>query len=283
MLIQRVLTAAVGIPIIVALILLGGAIYAIVAAIILTLGALEFYAATDPETAVTDPAHPRLRRAAPSMFGQRLPAFAGCVAIVLLVSAAYEGLDELTGAFVFSIAAIFFILILQGDPQSGLRDWLWVVSAVAYIGFMGAHLVLLRDLDDDGDWVFVAVFATFAADTGAYFVGRVIGRHYIAPAISPGKTLEGSIASLLVGFPAVFVVTWITGLDVDELELVPLAILLPLVAIVGDLAESLIKRGSGIKDSSELVPGHGGFLDRLDSILFTVPLVFYYVTWVISQ
>jgi phosphatidate cytidylyltransferase len=282
MLLQRVLTAIVGIPIIVGLVLLGGVLYAAVVAAILILGTLEFYAATDPETAVTSPAHPRLRRAAPSMLGQRLPAFAGCAAVVLLVAAAYEGLDELTGALALSIAVVFLLLILQGDPQAGLRDWLWIVAGVAYIGFLGAHLVLLRDLDDDGDWVFVAVFSTFAADTGAYFVGRAFGRRHIAPAISPGKTLEGSIACVVIGFPAVFLVVWLTGLDVDELELVPLALLLPLVAIAGDLAESLIKRGAGIKDASELVPGHGGFLDRLDSILFVVPLVFYYVTWVIA-
>jgi len=282
MLIQRVLTAAVGIPIIVAVTLLGGLLFAVVAAVILMLGVLEFYAATDPETATTSPSHPRLRRAAPSMFGQRLPGFAGCAAVALLVAAAYEGLDELTGALVLSIAGVFLLLLLQGNPQTGLRDWLWAISGVAYVGFLGAHLVLLRDLDDDGDWVFVAVFSTFAADTGAYFVGRVLGRRHIALAISPGKTLEGSIACVVVGFPAVFLVTWVTGVDVDELELVPLALSLPLIAIVGDLAESLIKRGTGIKDSSDLVPGHGGFLDRLDSILFTVPLVFYYVIWVIA-
>ena len=66
--------------------------------------------------------------------------------------------------------------MLQGDAQTGLRDWLWVIGGVAYIGFLGAHLVLLRDIDDDGDWVLVAVFATFAADTAAYFIGRAFGR-----------------------------------------------------------------------------------------------------------
>ncbi len=247
MLFQRIVTALVGIPVIMALVLIGGGVYAIAAAIILVLANLEFYAATDPETAATSPAHPRLRRSAPSLFGQRTPAFAGCAAVLLLV---------------------------------GLRDWLWVTGGVTYIGFLGGHLVLLRDLDDDGDWVFVAVFATFAADTAAYFAGRAFGRRQLSPAISPGKTIEGGIAGIVVGFAAVFVVAWVVGLDVDEMELAPLALLLPIVAIVGDLAESLIKRGAGIKDSSELVPGHGGFLDRMDAILFTVPLVFYYAMWV---
>jgi len=282
MLFQRVITAIVGIPLIVAVTLIGGAFYAAVAGLVLALAILEFYAATDPETAAISPKQPRLRRSAPSMFGQRLPAFAGCAAVVALVAGANEGLDELTGALALSIAAVFLLLIMQGDPEAGLRDWLWVVGGVAYIGFLGAHLVLLRELDDDGDWVFVAVFATFAADTAAYFVGRAIGRRQITPLISPGKTLEGSVAGLIAGVPAVFGLVWLLGLDVDELELAPLALLLPLVAIVGDLAESLIKRGAGIKDASELVPGHGGLLDRLDSLLFTVPLVYYFVIWVLD-
>jgi len=281
MLPQRVLSAAVGIPVIVVLVLIGGVPYAFAVAMVLALAALEFYAATDPETSATSPTHPRLRRASPSLFGQRLPAFAGCAGVALLVLAAYEGLDELTGVLAGLIAGIFLILIVGQEARTGLRDWLWVVAGVAYIGFLGSHLVLLRDLDDGGDWVFVAVFATFVADTAAYFAGRALGRRQIAPAVSPGKTVEGGIAGLVAGFVAVFLLVWVTGVDVDELKLVPLALLLPVVAVVGDLGESLIKRGAGVKDASDLVPGHGGFLDRLDSILFTTPLVYYFVIWVV--
>jgi len=281
MLLQRVLSAAVGIPVIVVVILIGAVPYALAVAIILALGILEFYAATDPETSAISPTHPRLRRAAPSLLGQRMPAFAGCGGVVLLVAAAYGGLDEVTGALAGLIAGIFLVLILRRDIQAGLGDWLWIVGGLAYVGFLGAHLVLLRDLDDGRDWVFVAVIATFVADTAAYFVGRALGRRQIAPVVSPGKTAEGAIAEMVAGFVAVFAIVWATGLDVDELKLVPLALLLPAVAIVGDLGESLIKRGAGVKDTSDLVPGHGGFLDRLDSILFTTPLVYYFVIWVV--
>lgn len=281
-LLVRVLTAIVGIPIIVAVVLVGGVLFAAVATLLLILAALEFYAATDPETDVPPRAHPRLRRSVPSLFGQRLPAFAGCAGVLLLAVAAYEGLDELTGALALSIASIFLLLVLQGDPETGLRDWLWVIGGVAYVGFLGVHLVLLRDVDDDGYWVLVAVFATFAADTVAYFIGRAFGRTRITPAISPGKTLEGSIGGYIAGSAAVFLLVWATGLDVDELELLPLAALLPIAAIIGDLAESLVKRGAGVKDASEMVPGHGGFLDRLDSVLLTTPLVYYYVIWVLQ-
>jgi phosphatidate cytidylyltransferase len=281
MLLQRVLSAAVGIPVIVVLILIGGVPYTLAVAMILALGALEFYAATDPETSATSPTHPRLRRAAPSLFGQRMPAFAGCAGVALLVAAAYEGLDELTGVLAALIAGIFLVLILRQEAQTGLRDWLWAVGGAAYIGFLGAHLVLLRDLDHGSDWVFVAVFATFVADTAAYFVGRVLGRRQIAPAVSRRKTAEGGIAGFVAGFAAVFLLVWALGLEVDELKLIPLALLLPVVAVIGDLGESLIKRGAGVKDTSDLVPGHGGFLDRLDSILFTTPLVYYFVIWVV--
>jgi len=265
----------------VALILIGGVPYTVAVAIILALGVLEFYAATDPETSATSAAYPRLRRAAPTLFGQRMPAFAGCGGVVLLVAAAYGGLDELTGALAGLIAGVFLILILRQDAQTGLSDWLWIVGGLAYVGFLGAHLLLLRDLDDGREWVFVAVFSTFVADTAAYFVGRALGRRQIAPAVSPGKTVEGGIAGLVAGFGAVFIVVWVVGLDVDELKLLPLALLLPAVAVVGDLGESLIKRGAGVKDTSDLVPGHGGFLDRLDSVLFTTPLVYYFVIWVV--
>ena len=186
MLLQRVLTAVLGIPVIVVLIFVGGVPYTLAVAIILAFGILEFYAATDPETSAISPMHPRLRRAAPSLFGQRVPAFAGCAGVVLLVAAAYDGLDELTGAFAGLMAGIFLILILRQDVQTGLSDWLWIMGGLAYIGFLGAHLVLLRDLDDGRDWVFVAVFSTFVADTAAYFVGRALGSRQIAPAVSRG-------------------------------------------------------------------------------------------------
>ena len=280
MLFQRVLSATVGIPVIVALILIGGIPYAAAVAIILALGVLEFYAATDPETSAVSPTHPRLRRAVPSLFAQRMPAFAGCAGVVVLVAAAYNSLDGLTGALGGLIAGIFLILILRQDVQTGLGDWLWIVAGLTYVGFLGAHLVLLRDVDNGRDWVLVAIVATFVADTAAYLVGRALGRRQIAPAVSPGKTAEGGIAGLVAGFIAVFVLVWVTGLDVDQLKLIPLALLLPLVAGIGDLGESLIKRGAGVKDTSELVPGHGGFLDRLDSMLFTVPLIYYFVIWV---
>jgi phosphatidate cytidylyltransferase len=281
MLAQRVITAAVGIPVLIVLALIGGTVLTIAIAIVLVLAALEFFAVTDPDNRIAPDGRPRLRAMARPIWQPRPPAMIGAVGVALLVFMADERFDYWTAALAGTVAATFLWLVLTGEAERGLADWLWVISGVVYIGFLGSYLVLVSDLDDDGYWLILAVFSTFAADTAAFFVGRSIGRARITPRISPGKTLEGSIGGLVGGAAMVLGLNWILGLDVSFGEILPLALLLPIAAMIGDLAESLVKRGAGVKDTSELVPGHGGFLDRLDSILFTVPLVYYYVIWVV--
>ena len=276
MLAQRVATALIGVPVILGLIAWGGVAYSLAVAAILTTAALEFFAATDPQGGRS-----RLPRGLARLLQQRPPALLGAAAVALLVAAAHNGADWWTGSLVLAVALTFLALILRGDVQAGLRDWLWVSGGLLYVGFLGSHLIFLRDLDDEGQWAIVAIFATFATDTAAYFCGRAFGRTHIVPAISPGKTLEGSLAGVAGGVAAVLFLNWVTGLRADAVDIIPLAFLLPLAAEIGDLAESLVKRGAGVKDAGQLVPGHGGFLDRLDSILFTVPLVYYFVIWVI--
>jgi len=279
MLAQRVATAAVGIPIILAVTLVGGPLYIIVAAAILGVAALEFFAATDPEAHVrTEGQTPHAQR---GLFTPRLPARVATIGVAVMALVASEGLDYVTGALALSIAVVFLALVLVAEPQTGLRDWTWTVAGIAYVGFLGAHLVLLRDIPEGEDWVLLAVLATFVTDTFAYFTGKMWGKTQITPRISAGKTLEGTIGGYAAGFVAVFVLEWLLGADMTFAETFLLAWIFPAVAMLGDLAESLIKRGGGVKDSSELVPGHGGLLDRLDSVLFTVPLVFYFAIWVV--
>jgi phosphatidate cytidylyltransferase len=141
--------------------------------------------------------------------------------------------------------------------------------------------VLLRDLDSDGYWLLLAVLGTWATDTFAYATGKLIGRHKMAPRISPGKTWEGTVGGLVGGFAAVVALNWPLDLPMTFGEAALIGALLPAAAIIADLGESMIKRGAGVKDTSDLVPGHGGFLDRLDSLLFTVPLVYYVAIWVV--
>jgi phosphatidate cytidylyltransferase len=281
MLAQRVITAAVGIPVLIALALIGGTILTIAIAAILVLASLEFFAVTDPENRNAPDGRPRLRAMSRPLWQPRPPALIGAIGVASLVFTADERFDYWTAALVATVGLTFLWLVIAGEAERGLADWLWVISGVVYVGFLGSYLVLVSNLDGDRDWLLVAVFGTFAADTAAYAVGRSIGRRHITPRISPGKTLEGSLGGLAGGAVVVLALNWILGLDVDLAEILPLALLLPIAAMIGDLAESLIKRGAGVKDTSELVPGHGGFLDRLDSILFTVPLVYYYVIWVV--
>lgn len=271
MLPQRVAVSIVGIPVIIGLILLGGPPYTVVVGLVLAMAALEFYPATDPAVASGE---------SRGLGRQRLPGLIGIAGVVLLVAAADNGFDWWARVLTLLVLLPFLPPILRGDTATGLRDWLWALGGLIYVGYLGSHFVLLRDAANGRDWALLAIFATFATDTFSYFVGRLIGRTKITPAISPGKTLEGSLAGFAGGVGTVLVLNW--ALDAGAgAEIIPLALLLPLAAELGDLAESLIKRGAGVKDASRVIPGHGGFLDRLDSLLFTVPLVYYYLTWII--
>jgi phosphatidate cytidylyltransferase len=267
---QRLLTAAVGIPLIFAAVIIGGALYTAVAAAILALAAYEcvHLLRSGQEDGAQAP-------------GLSLPALAAAGGVVLITVGADSGFDEWTGGVVEAIAIAFVLVLLLAEPRDGVRDWTAVVATLAYVGFLGSYLVLLRDLDEDGQWVFLAVLGTWGADTFAYFTGKLIGRRKMAPRISPGKTWEGTLGGLAGGLMTVVFLNWPLSLPMNFGEAVFLGLLLPPVAVVADLGESLLKRGAGVKDTSGLVPGHGGFLDRLDSILFTVPLVYYFARWVV--
>lgn len=159
------------------------------------------------------------------------------------------------------------------------RAFAW---CLVYVGVLLATAVLLRDLNEGRAWVFVAILSTFATDTGAYATGRLVGRRPLAPRISPKKTIEGAIGGFLLGMAVVLGLAALLSLDVRFAALVGLAAVLPLAAQVGDLLESWMKRKMGVKDSSAFLPGHGGILDRLDSVLFAVPLTYLFVRFVVS-
>lgn len=269
MLVQRLATAAAGIPIILAVVLIGGPLYTAVAAGILALAALEFVHMLDPTSR-----------------GRALwrPSPAGGVAVtavLAVVIGADNGLDYWTGAVVAGAGLAFLCVLAFSTVDEAPLSWLAIVGAVVYVGFLGSYLVVLRGLDKGEHWVMLAVLGTWVTDTAAYGVGKAIGRNRMAPRISPGKTWEGTIGALIGGLVAVPLLNWPLELPMCTMEAVFLGALLPPVAVLADLGESMLKRGAGVKDTSELVPGHGGFLDRLDSILFTVPLVYYFAIWVV--
>jgi len=281
----RVATAIVGVPVVIALIWWGGAGYSVAVGVILAVAALEFYAAVAPASAnpslAENPLVALAQRPLPRLLNQRPLGLLGTALIALLVAGAHNGADWWTGALALAAVLPSLWLIARGETQAGLADWLAVVGGVLYVGWLGSYLVPLRQLDQDGQWVFLAVFAAFANDTGSYFVGMTVGRTPLAPRISPSKTVEGSLGGVACGVVAVPLLSYALGLDVDAGLLIPLAVLVPVAAQLGDLAESLLKRGAGVKDAGVLVPGHGGVLDRLDSLLFVVPMVYYYALWVV--
>ena len=183
-----------------------------------------------------------------------------------------------------SLLAIMVREIFRRDMSHSLTHMAVTVFGVMYVGWLGSHLVLLRELPASrgapdavgARLVYFAALVTWATDTGAYLAGIALGRRPLAPRISPKKTREGAAG----GLAAAALVGWLCAKGFAPF-LTPLAgallgLAAGVVAQLGDLVESLIKRDAGTKDTAELIPGHGGVLDRFDSLLFTVPVLYYW-------
>ena len=154
------------------------------------------------------------------------------------------------------------------------------VFGIFYVAGMGVHLAWLRALPDGAFWIFLVLAATWFNDTLAYFTGHAWGRHRMAPSLSPGKTWEGWLGGLAGSALGVLVLWWFWPNPLQLGEAVCLIFLSAIFGPMGDLAESLLKRSSGVKDSGHVIPGHGGMLDRIDALLFTAPLFYYFALWV---
>ena len=149
-----------------------------------------------------------------------------------------------------------------------------LVFGSIYIGLFLAHLILLRNLPDGQLWLVIASAITSCSDSGAYFVGCSVGKTKLCPHISPKKTIEGALGGLVFGLVAAFAGAYLLLPYVNPVFLGVVAFFLVLAGIVGDLTESIIKRGTGTKDSGTILGGHGGILDRIDSLLFAGPLLY---------
>jgi len=187
--------------------------------------------------------------------------------------------------FLLTAAVVPPLLWLLSRRQKGeaFTSWAWTIAGILYVGWLLSHLVALRGLDAGRNWVFFALFTTWASDTTAFFIGRKLGRHKLAPNISPGKTWEGATGGILgaIIVSILFFTATPFHLPLTYWQAIPLSILVSIFGQVGDLVESLLKRNMGVKDSGKLLPGHGGVLDRMDSIIFAGIVVYYYVIWAI--
>jgi phosphatidate cytidylyltransferase len=168
-------------------------------------------------------------------------------------------------------------MILRRNKEHAFLNWAWTLAGILYIGWLLSHYISLRELEMGREWVFYALLVTFATDTFAYFIGKAWGRHKLAPDISPKKTVEGAVGGLLGAAGISVLAVWLFDLPVNYGIAVVLGIVISIFGQVGDLFESLFKRNMGVKDSGNSLPGHGGFLDRIDSIVFTGIVVYYYV------
>jgi phosphatidate cytidylyltransferase len=173
--------------------------------------------------------------------------------------------------------AIYFLLGEKGENRARIAS---LFFGLFYIGLPLRWLFLIRQWPDGLYYFLLFLVGTILSDTVAYFAGHWWGRRKIFPQISPGKTLAGTLASFFGGVGGVMAVGWIFGAPL--LPLLPLGLLISLFSLLGDLFESMLKRDAGVKDSSRAIPGHGGFLDRVDSLLFTAPLVYFYGIFILS-
>jgi phosphatidate cytidylyltransferase len=197
--------------------------------------------------------------------------------VATLLGLQLGGVDWMLGGLLATFVLAFVVYGLGGVRQSATTSFGVTLLGVAWVGAGIGCLLLVRDIPEFGFWAVMAVlFTVFAADTGAFFVGRTIGRHRMAPAISPNKSWEGFVGGVLVAVGTAFVILY---KDRDEFLTIPeslvLGLVIALAAVLGDLFESAVKRDLDVKDSGRVLGGHGGVLDRLDSLLWAGPAAFF--------
>ena len=180
-----------------------------------------------------------------------------------------------------TLVCVTSVPLLGRSPlEQSLRDGAMTLFGVLYLGLTLGMLSMTRLLPQ-GEWlIFFLLLVTWASDTGAYYVGTLYGRHRLAPTISPKKTVEGLVGGLIAAIIAGYIARWWFLPELSGLDCLILATLLTIAGLWGDLAESAMKRTAGMKDSGGILPGHGGMLDRLDSLLFATPVFYYYITLV---
>jgi phosphatidate cytidylyltransferase len=208
-----------------------------------------------------------------------LAASIGLLGCVALIAGPHEPALVHSGLLI-AVIAVLSVPVLSDVPLfENLRQSAIVLTGMLYIGLTLSYLVLVRLLPQGESFVFFLLLVTWAADTGAYYVGTLYGQRRLAPRISPKKTVEGLAGGLAGATIVAYAARWTFVPDFSLADTLVLAVLLTVAGLWGDLVESAIKRSAGVKDSGGLLPGHGGMLDRLDSLLFTAPAFYYYVTF----
>ena len=271
----RLLTAAIALPILIASVLLPwwfpDTVWLFVAIAVLALGAglFEFFTLTKKLELKADAGLAYLGSAAL------------VVAFIFDAPAKAPELLLLTLALSLIVVIIAETFRFQKDFSKLLAGLGVTVFGVIYIAFLGGFLIATRvgfeNIPGLSTKLLLFFFAViFGSDSGAYFAGRALGKHKLAPAISPGKTIEGLIGGLLAAGVIAAVCSWLFFPELNVWFAIGLGVVMATVGVLGDLAESAMKRGSGTKDAANILPGHGGLLDRLDSLLLNAPILYYF-------
>lgn len=265
----RIITGVVGIALAAFVIQTGGALFAGFALVLSVLAWFEYARAFHRK-------------------GSNLTFLTGILGLILLWGCAWLGNAEESMAVTTGIVLIVLLESVLLHGRVSFVDACTSVAGILYLGLPFAHMVVLRYLYPEqhlmtslGSFEFgcamiwVMFIGTWASDTFAYFTGSAIGRHKLCPTISPNKTVEGFLGSVVGTTVAVAGLGAFFSLPIVEMAV--LGFCISLLATLGDLVESVAKRYTGIKDSGNIIPGHGGVWDRFDSVLFTAPLVYYFV------
>ncbi len=271
----RLLTAAIALPIIIASIVLPAYfpetvwLFVAIAGFALAAGLFEFYSLTK-----------KLELKADAAIGY-LGAAALFIGFVFDAPAKAPDLLIMTAAATVIAVLISQTFRFQKDFTKMLTGIGVTLVGVFYVAFLGGFLVSTRigfETSANLSTHLLAFFflVIFGSDAGAYFAGRALGKHKLAPAISPGKTVEGLIGGIVAAAAFAALATWWFFPELPYKWSIPLAIVLAVVGVLGDLCESAMKRGSKTKDAASILPGHGGLLDRLDSLLFGAPILYYF-------
>jgi phosphatidate cytidylyltransferase len=273
---ERAITAAVLVPVLLVVLAIGGAVLAVAIALITVAAAIEVF---------------RLLKSAG--YGS-VAALGTALAVVIVLDAAFPGVLEASGLMLGAVGIILVAVAAFGrpDPRDGLTTWMATIFGALYVSLLSFVLRLghiappvpdsapLHVLGPERGWIVLLVLAVWSYDTGAYLVGKQFGREKFLTHISPSKTYAGLIGGVVAS--TVVIGLLLAALGQSPLHAIILGPLTALAAQAGDLAESVIKRAAGAKDSGTLIPGHGGVLDRIDSFLFAAPVVTLYVLAVLD-
>lgn len=257
---NRILIAILGIPVLMFIYLKGDIYLLLLASIIIGIALHEFYKMSE---VVEIKPYKNL----------------GVLTGILIPNVMYfVGLEETFGLIILSLVLMLGIRVIKNQIENTTRDVGTSLLGIIYIGLMFGHIIMFQGLENGGKWLIAVQIMVWVCDTAAYFVGMSIGRKFFKEGfsiISPKKSKEGAIGGIIFTILSLFVINKIFHLSDNNIAIFWLGLIVSITAQIGDLAESMFKREFKTKDSSRILGEHGGILDRFDSMIFVIPMAYY--------